>query len=189
VQPGPAVEGAELVAEYVTPDMVAWPAGVAYTHATMGYQTVNLGFGMECMAGAILPDDYFTSGVSERTDLMANIMEYFGKAPTATPTGAEDGAIFANRLGHPRPNPFNPSTTIAYSLASKSRVTIRVFDCTGRVVRTLVDAEREAGPHATTWRGRTNSGGFAASGVYFVRMEAPGRADSFRATRKLVLLK
>jgi len=189
VQPGPAVEGAELVAEYVTPDMVAWPAGVAYTHATMGYQTVNLGFGMECMAGEILPNDDFTSGVSERVDLMANIMEYFGKAPTATPTGAEDGGIFADRLGHARPNPFNPCTTIEYSVAVSGRVTVRVYDLAGRVVRTLVDGDVEPGEHKVVWDGTTDAGLRAASGVYFLKMETAGHSDTFRATRKLVLLK
>ena len=177
------------MAEYVTPDMVAWPAGVAYTHATMGYQTVNLGFGMECMAGALLPDDFFTSGASDRVDLMANIMEYFGKEPTATPTGAEDGAIFADRLGHARPNPFNPATTIAYSVAAPGHVTLLVYDLAGRVVRTLVDSRVDPGPHTVVWDGTSDTGNRAASGVYFVKMEAPGRADSFRATRKLVLLK
>jgi hypothetical protein len=148
--------------------MVAWPAGVAYTHPVMGYQTINLGFGVECMAGEILPDDYFTSGVSERTDLMANIMEYFGKAPTGPGTGTDDSLVFVNRLKHARPNPFNPATTIAYSLAGRSNVAIRVYDVAGRVVRTLVDGEVEAGEHVLVWVGTTDSGKHAASGVYFV---------------------
>ncbi len=169
--------------------MVAWPAGVAYTHATMGYQTVNLGFGMECMAGALLPDDFFTSGASERTDLMANIMEYFGKAPTALGTGTDDGSVLANRLNHARPNPFNPRTTIEYSVSAPGRVTLRVYDLSGRVVRTLVDRDTAAGEHKVVWDGTTDSGHRAASGVYFVRMEAAGHTDAFRATRKLVLLK
>ena len=189
MQPGPAVEGAELVAEYVTPDMVAWPAGVAYTHPTMGYQTVNLGFGMECMAGAILPNDDFTSGASDRVDLMANIMEYFGKAPTAPGTGTDDSGVFVNRLDHARPNPFNPTTTIAYSLAGRSRVTIRVYDVAGRVVTTLVDGEAEAGPHVIVWNGTTDSGKRAASGVYFVKMEGTGAAGMFNKVSKVVMLK
>ncbi len=189
MQPGPAAEGAELVAEYVIEDMTVWPAGVAYTHPTMGYQTVNLGFGMEFMAGGRLPTRAYTSGAADRVDLMANIMEYFGKPPTGTPTGAEDGGVFANRLGHARPNPFNPVTTIDFSLATAGRATIRVFDAAGRVVRTLMDSPVEAGEHAAVWDGTTDTGNRAASGVYFVRMEAAGHMDAFHATRKLVLLK
>ena len=189
MQPVAAATGAETAAEYLTQSAEVWPAGVAYTHPTMGYQTVNLGFGVEFMAGDLLPTRVYTSGAADRVDLMANIMEYFGKAPTETPTGADEGAVFANRLGHARPNPFNPTTTIAYSLAGRSHVTIRVFDAAGRVVRTLVDSPVEAGPHMAVWDGTTDTGHRAASGVYFVRMETAGDAGAFRATRKLVLLK
>jgi hypothetical protein len=182
----PAATGAELVAEYLTQNSEVWPAGVAYTHPTMGYQTVNLGFGVEFMAGALLPGRVYSSGASDRVDLMANIMEYFGKPPTTTPTGAEEGEVFANRLGHARPNPFNPVTTIDYSLASAGHTTIRVFDAAGRVVRTLVDSQVEAGPHTVTWDGTTDTGRRAASGVYFIRMEGDGVVS---VARKTVLLK
>ena len=185
----PAATGAETAAEYLTQSSEVWPAGVAYTHPTMEYQTVNLGFGMEFMAGGRLPTRVYTSGAADRIDFMANVMEYFGKSPTATPTGVEESEIFANRLGHARPNPFNPSTTIEFSLATEGRVTVRVFDCAGRVVRTLVDAEVEAGPHTAAWDGTTDTGSRAASGVYFVRMEAAGPVGTFHEVRKAVLLK
>ena len=189
MQPVAAATGAETAAEYLTQSAEVWPAGVAYTHPTMGYQSVNLGFGMEFMAGGRLPTRVYTSGAADRIDFMANVMEYFGKSPTGPGTGAEEGAVFANRLGHARPNPFNPSTTIEFSLAEESRVNLRVFDCAGRVIRTLADTEFEAGPHAAVWDGTTDAGRRAASGVYFVRIETAGRTGAFRATRKLVLLK
>jgi hypothetical protein len=183
-----AAIGAETVASYETQNMELWSAGVAYTHPTMGYQTVNLGFGMEFMAGAVLTDRTYASGASDRVDLMANIMEYFGLSPTTTPTGVDDGDIFVNRLDHARPNPFNPSTTIGFSLASEGRVTLRVYDAAGRLVRTLVDGQREAGPQSVVWGGTTETGERAASGVYFLKMEAEG-VPELSATRKLVLLK
>jgi len=189
VQPGPAAPGAELVAEYVLEDMTVWPAGVAYTHPTMGYQTVNLGFGMEFMIGDLLPSGHYTSGASDRVDLMSNIMEYFGKPPTGPGTGTDDSAVFVNRLDHARPNPFNPATTIAYSLAGRSHVTIRVYDLAGRIVRTLVDWEADPGEHTVVWDGTTDSGERAASGVYFVKMEGSGDAGSFSEVRKAVMLK
>ncbi len=189
MQPVPAATGAELVAEYLTQNSVVWPAGVAYTHPTMGYQTVNLGFGMEFMAGGRLPARVYTSGAADRVDLMANIMEYFGKPPTTTPTGAEEGEVFANRLGHARPNPFNPVTTIDYSLASAGHTTIRVYDLSGRVVRTLVDGDAEPGEHKVVWDGTTDAGQRAASGVYFVKMEGSGDAGSFSEVGKAVMLK
>ena len=189
MQPVPAATGAELVAEYVTQSAAVWPAGVAYTHPAMGYQTVNLGFGMEFMAGGRLPTRVYTSGAADRVDFMANVMEYFGKAPTTTPTGAEEDEVFANRLGHARPNPFNPATVIEYSLAADSGVTLLVHDVTGRVVRTLVDRSVEVGDHNVVWDGTTDAGRRVASGVYLVRMETTGDTRAFCATRKLVLLK
>ena len=189
MQPGPAAEGAELVAEYVLEDMTVWPAGVAYTHPTMGYQTVNLGFGMEFMIGDLLPSGHYTSGASDRVDLMANIMEYFGKEPTGPGTGTDDSGILVDRLDHARPNPFNPRTTISYSVAAPGRVTLRVYGVSGRLVRTLVDRAVEPGEHRAVWDGTTDTGQRAASGVYFVKMEAAGHAGPFRATRKLILLK
>jgi len=184
-----SVDGAELVAEYVLPDITVWPAGVAYTHAVWGYQAVNLGFGVEFMMDEPLPGGDYGSGASDRVDLIANIMEYFGKPPTATPTGANEGAVFANRLGHARPNPFNPVTTIDFSLASAGHTTIRIFDPAGRVVRTLIDSPVDAGPHTVVWHGTTDAGRRAASGVYFVRLEAKTASGTVEAARKLVLLK
>jgi hypothetical protein len=169
--------------------MVVWPAGVAYTDTTLGYQTVNLGFGIEFMMGGSTPLGKFESGASDRVDLMANIMEYFGKAPAGPGTGTDDGGVFVNRLGHAHPNPFNPVTTIDFSLAADGRATIRVFDAAGRVVRTLVDGDIEPGEHEAVWDGTTDTGQRAASGVYFVKMEIASHTGAFHATRKLVLLK
>ena len=189
MQPGPAAEGAELVAEYVAEDLTVWPAGVAYTHPTMGYQTVNLGFGMEFMIGDLLPNGHYTTGANDRVDFMANIMEYFGKEPMAPPTGVEDEPEFANRLGHARPNPFNPVTTIEYTVAAPSRVIIRVYDVAGRVVRTLIDSHVAAGRRTAVWDGATDAGPRAASGVYFVKMEGRSDGGAFNRVGKVVMLK
>jgi hypothetical protein len=173
--------GAELVAEYVDGDMNVYPAGVAYTHPTLGYQTVNLGFGMEFMLGGRIGNGFFYSGAPDRVDLMENILNYFGLMVHAA--GAEAASVTA--LGRACPNPFNPTTKVAYSTAERGRVGIRVYNLAGRLVRTLVDAPQEPGEHDAVWDGTTDSGVRAASGVYFIRMEAGG----FEAVDKLVLLK
>ncbi|MCK4511982.1 T9SS type A sorting domain-containing protein, partial [bacterium] len=147
------------------------------------------GFGMEFMSDVMLPTGHYTSGAPDRVDLMANIMEYFGTEPTAPGTGIEGAETFVTKLSHAHPNPFNPATTIAYSLAGRSRVVIRVYDVAGRVVTTLVDGEVDAGPHTIVWDGTTDSGERAASGVYFVRMEGSGDAGVFGKVVKAVMLK
>jgi hypothetical protein len=82
------------------------------------------------------------------------------------------------------PNPFNPSTTIAFELRVTAPVVLRIFDARGRLVRTLVDRTLGAGPHAVEWDGRDDNGGRAASGVYFYRLTGPGYTEA----RKMVLV-
>ena len=69
----------------------------------------------------------------------------------------------------PRPNPFNPSTTIEYTLSSPAPVKLEVYSATGQKVATLVDEKMSAGTHAAVF-----DGAGCASGVYFYRFEAGG---------------
>jgi len=83
------------------------------------------------------------------------------------------------------PNPFNPETTIRYTLPSKGRVTINVFDARGAHVATLVDAVTRAGAYTVTWNGRDDRGNAVSSGVFFARLTSPAGVRS----HKLTLLK
>lgn len=83
------------------------------------------------------------------------------------------------------PNPFNPSTTIRYGVPESGRVVIRVFDVTGRLIRTVLNRRQTAGYHQAIWDGLTERGDPAGSGTYFYRIDAPGEAQ----TRKLILLR
>ncbi len=74
------------------------------------------------------------------------------------------------------PNPFNPSTTIRFELPTAADITITVYDLLGREVLRLVDGHREAGYHQVRWRGRTQKGREAATGLYIVRLHAMSRA-------------
>ena len=78
------------------------------------------------------------------------------------------------------PNPFNPTTTISFSLPSKSFVSLRLFDALGRQVSDLLSEELPAGKYAKEWNATPFS-----SGIYFYRMQA----GSFSETKKLLLLK
>jgi hypothetical protein len=106
-----------------------------------------------------------------------------GPASTVRPVAAatEPNA----RLGLARPNPFNPTTTIAYSLALAGDAELVVYDVTGRRVRTLVDGFVTAGDHEVRWDGRDDGGEVVSSGVYFYRL----RAGDVVETQRMVLLK
>ncbi|HER43603.1 MAG TPA: T9SS type A sorting domain-containing protein [Candidatus Eisenbacteria bacterium] len=83
------------------------------------------------------------------------------------------------------PNPFNPSTSIEFSLPARERVSLKVFDVSGRLVRTLVDGPLPDGNHRYAWDGRNERGAAVASGVYFYVL----RSESIRQARKAVLLR
>lgn len=75
-------------------------------------------------------------------------------------------------LAAPVPNPFNPETTLAFTLDAAGPVTVTVLDAAGRVVRTLVRDTRPAGDYEVTWRGDDDTGRPVAAGTYFVRLVA-----------------
>ena len=84
------------------------------------------------------------------------------------------------------PNPFNPRTTVSYTLPSRGLVTLTIYDSRGtRVVDLVGNAMRDAGQHTVEWDGRSSAGAEVSSGVYFARIE---HASGTRA-QKLVLLK
>jgi len=83
------------------------------------------------------------------------------------------------------PNPFNPTTTIAFSLPSPKRVRLDVFDVNGRRVVTLASGVMPAGRHEVEWKGMNAGGQPVGSGVYFYRLQTDERI----LTRRMVLLK
>jgi hypothetical protein len=83
------------------------------------------------------------------------------------------------------PNPFNPTTTIGYTLHASARAVIEIFDASGRVVARLDQGTRPGGTYTATWDGHDRSGRAAASGVYFSRLPGMPAAQA----RKMVLLK
>jgi len=78
------------------------------------------------------------------------------------------------------PNPFNPTTTVGFSLSSAAYVDVTVYDITGRVIENLVGEYRSAGSHKVVWNASN-----MASGVYFVQLNV----DGFTDTQKLMLIK
>ncbi|MEK7347669.1 MAG: Ig-like domain-containing protein, partial [Candidatus Eisenbacteria bacterium] len=71
------------------------------------------------------------------------------------------------------PNPLNPETTLSFQLRTPGRVTVKIFDLNGRLVKTLLDDTRGAGIQDLTWNGTTDGGAKVASGVYYFRLDTP----------------
>jgi flagellar hook assembly protein FlgD len=82
------------------------------------------------------------------------------------------------------PNPFNPSTMIAFKMPVEADWTIEVFNVAGQLVRDY-SGHSQAGTVEVMWDGTDNFGKSVASGIYFYR----ARADQFSETKKMVLMK
>jgi hypothetical protein len=108
-----------------------------------------------------------------------------GQDPTSG-VGDGDHLPSATVLGRAFPNPFNPSTTIEFALAQSGPTRLEVFDLNGRLVRTLINENREAGQHTATWQGRDRQNRPVASGAYFYRLTA---ADGAVQSGRMVLVK
>jgi hypothetical protein len=131
----------------------------------------------------VLMEPFINSALSTDVDLTLQHFDdigWFDPRVSATPDAPAPTA-----LGPNYPNPFNPSTTIAFRLAEAGTVDLRVFDVAGRLVRTLVSGRLDDGDHLVPWQGRDDAGRPVASGVYFYRLET----GDFSESRRMVLAK
>jgi hypothetical protein len=131
---------------------------------------------------------YYPAENQEHATITAESKQWFieeinREATAVTPPGAIRGADIA--LYQNTPNPFNPSTTIRFTLAEAGEARLGVYDTTGRLVAVLLDGYAGAGTTAIEWDGRNQGGHPVASGVYFYRLTVNG----FSSTRKMLLMK
>jgi len=83
------------------------------------------------------------------------------------------------------PNPFNPVTTIEYALPVASEVQIKVYDVSGRLIKTLVDHPHQAGVYSVLWTGINENGDNVPSGLYLYTLETP----SHYQVKRMIMLK
>jgi len=74
-------------------------------------------------------------------------------------------------------------------LPVESRVSLKIYDFAGRLIRTLVNKNQEAGYYRVSWDGRDASGKKVATGIYFYKLKAYGGGESYTKTRKLILIR
>lgn len=136
------------------------PAAVRYL--LNGAHVVTLGFGFEGIDTA-----------AHRSSFLTAVLAWFA---IDTPSSVDDLPGAARIIGTPsaHPNPFNPSTTLSFTVsgAGSVPVTVDVFDLSGRLVRRLLDASVPAGDHTARWDGRDDDGSSVPSGVYLARVRA-----------------
>lgn len=129
--------------------------------------------GIECgQAEAVLTGTTWDGTEFEGTDLIRTTPRREEEEPNGKVVGVA-------------PNPFNPSTTIAFKVDSPQRVRIAVYDLRGYCVAELVDQDFASGEHGVIWRGQDSAGRSVPSGTYFFRIQAGDHVE----TRKAILLK
>jgi len=124
---------------------------------------------------------------SARSVLLDEVLAFFGGAhqPGAGPAVAAPSARSLN-VEQNFPNPFNPSTTLAFSLGRDAKGSVRVYNVRGELVRSLaINESFVAGRNTLTWEGRDDNGMAVSSGVYLVNFQI----DAYNLNQKIVMVK
>ncbi len=93
--------------------------------------------------------------------------------------------VFDTALNGNYPNPFNPTTTISFSLEEKAQVSLTIFNQRGQKVRELLNEQMPAGNHHLIWNGTDDNGNGVGSGIYYYRM----KSGKYSSTRKMIMMK
>ncbi len=136
------------------------------------WEFTGLENGVEYIAGV---EAVYDEGISEIADIT---FLYEG-------TIAGDVIVAATKLHGNYPNPFNPVTTISYSIVETGNVDLDIYNLRGQLVKTLVNDIKEAGEYTASWNGTDNKGKSVSSGVYFYKM----KSGNYTATKKMILMK
>jgi hypothetical protein len=134
-----------------------------------------------CVVGDIPEFKLYRSSTGELIDLTGEIPSWTNN--TISFVGSLENVVEipdAFRLGNPYPNPFNPTTSITFDVASECELKLSIFDIQGRLIEELVSGVVQAGYHKIQWNAKSQ-----ASGMYFLRMVTPESA----MTQKLILMK
>ncbi|MBN2830108.1 MAG: T9SS type A sorting domain-containing protein [Candidatus Cloacimonetes bacterium] len=165
-----------------------WSGGDDVEHElTFGDETlstgtwINLDLPLADFAGLITKEHLAQLIISGDPNTLYIDNIYFYDRPMDVAEETVEVSNAAYRLGSNYPNPFNPETSISYSLSKPGNVTLKVYDLKGRLVETLVDGYRSTGSHIVEW-----SAANAASGIYFYSLSVNNRHIE---TRQMVLLK
>ena len=130
--------------------------------------------------GMIQLDLFDLSNINEHIFVDLNIY-------TGTAAGVGDDRLVPKQIIlYPSfPNPFNPVTTLRYYLPEDAMVNINIYDMIGRLVRTMVNSQQNAGYRSIRWNATNDAGEPMSAGLYLYMI----KVDEFRQTRKMVLLK
>ncbi len=179
------IDACERIAEFLAPDgqggQYSLAAGTYFHEPTSGSRTVYLPYDlMHIQTAPLAVKDQ--APLPDRVGVLEEIYLALGGNPVQPPT---DVPAAGTPTVSVYPNPFNPKTRIDYTLPTRERLLLRIYDLRGQLVRTLVDEPVDAGPGHVFWEGTDADGRAVAAGVYFCE----ARAGDWSRVHKLTLLK
>lgn len=194
----------EFVFEALTNDIITDELSIENTGSGIGTYSIELIYTgnwleLDSYSGDVEPDEIDTILLTinpdglENGDHSAEISITDNRNVTVIPVtltvdmvDANNNLINANTLLGNHPNPFNPSTTISFSLIEQSNIEVSIYSIKGQKIKTLVKSSFGTGVHSTVWNGNNDSGEPVSSGVYFYKLRVNGKTE---ATKKMLLLK
>jgi len=124
-------------------------------------------------------------------NLVENVFTSAGAPPTQSSQLAQQSGDLApstfleNALGRTVPNPSRGTAMLEYSTRTAGKVRVRIFDASGRLVRTLQAEHGAAGKYGLSWDGSTDSGEHAGSGAFYYRVTFPDGSETARSLVRL----
>jgi hypothetical protein len=152
----------------------------------VGGKVIHMGFDLDTIVDscAVTCERDYKGRYELLYDILVNVFELV-PCLGAVESDFVPSARYATALDQNFPNPFNPDTDINFSLRENGRVSLKIYNVRGQVVKTLVDNSMQAGRHSAHWDGTNDNSQLVSSGIYFCKMEA----SDFQATKKMILLK
>jgi len=165
-------------------DSLNWPSGIKYDPDSTGVHVASLGV-HEHWNNAT--DKQYTRNLNPATGTGIELIE----TEQTTGVAERENTPEYFRLYSNYPNPFNPSTTIAYSLPERSSVVVTIYDIQGRQIKSYTFSAQSAGYQRIVWNGTNEWGNSISSGVYVYRVRASSLENTkiFDKSAKMVLLK
>jgi hypothetical protein len=171
--------GGQILAKFTDPagNPGVYPYSAATLAAGVGAAGTSSAISLPYDLGFIRTDPTEAAKVAAtyaaRMRVLQKVLEYFGFSPgIVEPSGVPGATAFA---ASQHPNPFNPATTISYTAPRPGRLTVKVYDLRGRLVRTVFD-DQVTVSGSVDWDGTDDRGAQAASGVYFYEVRLGGEA-------------
>ncbi|KAA3610560.1 MAG: T9SS C-terminal target domain-containing protein [Calditrichaeota bacterium] len=156
---------------------ITYPIGLTASDVAQAYG-VSYDYSIVIDQGGIIQYSDWGANTNAINSVIDNLL--------ATATSVEQNSDTADRfsLAANYPNPFNPSTTLAFTLEKSQRVSLKIYDLKGRLVKTLMDGILDSGGHQYRWNAQNQSGQRVSSGVYYYVLQG----ENQRQSRKMVLM-